>query len=135
MEYLVIGFAILVGIGRFLRWIYRQMKGTAARPAPQSFSPQAPYAPYTAYSDNPLPSYPPPRRSGAPLTTPSDTRKQQELRAEQERLSRSVRRPSGSPPTPSTPAVPVLFEDTDDWLRAIILQEALGPPLCRRPRP
>ena len=33
---------------------------------------------------------------------------------------------------PQTETVPTLFAGTDDFVRAFVLQEALGPPLCRR---
>ncbi len=79
-----------------------------------------------------------PRQPEAGATAvPTETNRQDFVRQEQELFTSepaSLGVSLTSPP-PSAAAPNALFGGTDDLVRAIILQEVLGPPLCRRKPP
>ncbi len=136
LEVIAIAFAILIwlisSIVKGLRWLGRQLRGTNARPSlvQQAVADAQRQA---AAGGPPGPLAPPPpvptrdKASRAAFVSQDDA-----LRAEE--ISRL-----GVPLTPA--AVPraaqaaPLFGGTDDLMRAIILQEVLGPPLSRRAAP
>ncbi len=160
MEQLIfLAIAILYGIGvsiyRFVKWANRQISSNAT-PTPgqqaladaqrqaQGPTPQAPMAqalperasslaPPRPIAARPMPRQPQAGGSAVPReATDTDFRRQeQELVAgEPAALGVALRSSTASAPSKSG-----LFQDTDDLVRAIILREALGPPLSRRSSP
>ena len=163
MDYHLILFALflLYSIGtaifRFFKWAGRQVKGGAAGASPvrqaladaqrQAQAPppsQPPRPTQTLPTRAPAlaPARPMPRQpqAGGPAVmreaTERDFRRQEEELAAYEPLALGVLLQS---PAPATVPVKRLFGSSDDLVRAIILREALGPPLSHRspgaPRP
>lgn len=162
MNYEVIVFALVLlfwivrGIFRFFKWAGRQLTGGAAGTNPvqqaladaqrQSQVPAAGQGPPPAQAPRPaqtLPTRAPSLVSARPMprqpqvggpivsreATDADFQRQEQELAVWETAS------SGSlPRSPAPNAVPIkaLFGGSDDLVRAIILREALGPPLSRR---
>lgn len=144
IEVIAIGFAILVwiisSIVKGLKWLGTQLGGTNTRPslveqavadAQQQAAanrPPGPVAPAALRPGRP-PAFPVP----APVrykTSASTFVSQEEALLAEEVSGLGV--PLVSPPAPRTPQAAPLFGSTDDLVRAIILQEVLGPPLSRR---
>ena len=121
-------------IFRFFKWAGRQLKGGAvdanpARLAPPPSKTLPTRAPALAPA-RPMPRQP---QAGGPAVlreaTERDFWRQEEELAAYEPLALGV---SLQSPTPSIVPVAKLFGSNDDLVRAIILREALGPPLSRR---
>lgn len=136
IEVIAIAFAILIwlisNLIKGLRWLGRQLRGTNARPSlVQQAAAEAQRQ--AAGGRPPGPAAPPPpapvryKTSAATFISQDDALRAEEISG------------LGVPLTPT--AVPravqaaPLFGGTDDLMRAIILQEVLGPPLSRRPAP
>ncbi len=153
MEQLIfLGIAIIYGIGvaiyRFVKWANRQISGSAApNPVQQALAdaqrqaqgpPTTPQAPMTQTLPEraPLRSMPRQPQAGGPAvpreTTDADFRRQEQELVAGEPAALGVALHSAAAPAPSKIG---LFQDTDDLVRAIILREALGPPLSRRSSP
>ncbi len=153
MNYEVIVFAFVVlfwivrGIFRFFKWAGRQLRGGAvgANPVRQALADaqrqaQTPPPSQTLPTRAPAlaPARPMPRQpeAGGPAVlreaTGRDFRRQEEELAAWETAAVGVSQQSAAPT-----AVPLksLFGSSDDLVRAIILREALGPPLSRRHSP
>lgn len=138
-EAIAIGFAILIwvigGIIRLFQRLGKQMRGTNAPPGPvQQAGPPA--APQTLPQRVPPLVRPPSSSMPAPAPVRYKTSaaafvsQEEALRAE-EVAGRGV--PLSSPATPGAAQAAPLFGSRDDLVRAVILQEVLGPPLSRRP--
>lgn len=132
-----------VGIYRFFKWIAKQAKQVSGGPAPMQ---QALAAQRQAeqlrlqqiQQRQQVPAWQMPRQPEAGgLAVPREATSQDFGRQEQELLTEEpaalgVALQTGGPQASSSPRP--LFEGRDDLVRAIILQEALGPPLSRRRR-
>ncbi len=162
MEYIGAIIFVLVALYRGFKWVLRQTGGTPTPPprpqAPPNFQqppnlqqpqalPQRPpfagvpgqgriqSAPRPPMSPRPMPRQP--LAGGPAVFAETDTRdferqEREMVASEPEALGVSL---SSAPPAPAGTAN-TLFGGTDDLVRAIILQEVLGPPLSRRaPRP
>lgn len=133
-------------IFRFFKWAGRQLKGGAVDANPARLAPppsptpppsQAPPPSKTLPTRMPAlaPARPMPRQpqaggSAVPReATERDFWRQEEELVAYEPPALGV---SLQSPTPSIVPVAKLFGSNDDLVRAIILQEALGPPLSRR---
>ena len=142
MEQLIfLAIAILYGLGvgiyRFVKWVNRLAAGTKSAPNPiQQAINDAQRQTLPKRSPSQAPARPMPRQpqAGGPAvpweTTERDFRLQEEelIAEEPTPLGTSLRAATAAP----TPSAPPLFSSTEDWIRAIILQEALEPPLSRR---
>ncbi len=144
-----------VGVYRFFQWIARSVASAGATATPmrqamaeaqqaqqiqQMQAVQQMARPQSAPLRVPPPSMAPwemPRQPGAGgPAVPWETTSQEFARQERELLTEepaALSVPLQSAILPDAPAPLRLFEKNDDLLRAIILQEALGPPLSRRP--
>lgn len=152
---IILAFVILAWLGRqavqFFRWAGRQVKGGAAgtspvrqaladaqrqAPPPSQASPASQKLPTRAPAlapQRPMPRQP---QAGGPAVpreaTERDFRRQEEELIAWEPAALGV---SLQSPTPDIVPVKRLFGSSDDLIRAIILREALGPPLSRRRSP
>ena len=146
-EVLAIIFAIVVwiisGIIKGLKWLGKQLGGTNARPtlvqealadarrqAAQTARPQAEVEPA-----GPRPARTPSiSRTSLPAvrykTSAADFVSQEQALLAEEATGLGV--PLGSAPLPRTAQPAPLFGNADDLVRAVILQEVLGPPLSKR---
>lgn len=146
MEYgliLVILYWIGVGIYRFFRWLARSVTGANAAPFPIQQAREEAQRQASQQRQMP-PRVPPPSArpwempqqpgAGGPAVYQEATERDFE-RQETELLTEEpvpFAAPLRSTATPA-PAAPFrLFQTNNDLVRAIILQEALGPPLSRR---
>ncbi len=149
--FVVVGWIIRT-IYKFVKWSINQVKTVGVAPSPiqqaiaeaqrqqatAAVPPSRPPAPrpqmprlQTASRPIPMPRRP---DAGSPLVAREATR------AEFDRAERDLMTTEPSPldtPLRSTPRAPesapfALFENTDDLVRAVILQEVLSPPLSRR---
>jgi hypothetical protein len=134
---LAILYGLGVGIYRFVKWVNRLAAGTKSAPNPvQQAINDAQRQTRTKRAPSQTPARPMPRQpqAGGPAvpweTTERDFRRQeQELFGEEPPpLASPLQSAAVTPP----PSAPPLFSSTEDWVRAIILQEVLGPPLSRR---
>ena len=160
MDYHLIVFILValywvgVGIFRFFKWIGRslanvntiapspiqQAMAEAQRQAEQVPKPPAP-RPQPVQPRIPPPSARPFQMfqqpgAGGPAV-PWESTEQDFRRQEQELLTEeptALNIALQSTPPQDAPAPLRLFETNDDLIRAFILQEALGPPLSKRPR-
>ena len=160
MDYHLILFALFVlywigtAIFRFFKWAGRQITGSAAagaNPVRQALADAQRQAQASPPSQAPPPSQKLPARApslaparpmprqpeaGGPAVsreaTDRDFRRQEEELVAWEPSALGV-----SLESPTTPVVPLksLFGSSDDLVRAVILREALGPPLSRRRGP
>lgn len=145
-EVIAIGFAILVwiisSIVKGLRWLGTQLGGTSAPPLPpgpvQGAMPPASQTPLTSQT---LPQRVPPllrqpvRTEAGPAPVRYKTSAATFVSQEEALLAEGVSGlgvPLVSPTAPRAAQAAPLFGGTDDLVRAIILQEVLGPPLSRR---
>lgn len=158
IEFVVILLYLIgVGIYRFVRWLAKQIGGGAAGPSPAELARQRMLAeaqrtatgqapPATGQAARATGSY----RPSQPFTQTTPPRQPQAggpavpVEATTREFQTQTRQMFAEEPTPiqtplaSTAAVSLdagtltLFNGPDDLLRAIILQEVLGPPLCRR---
>lgn len=146
-EVIAIAFAILVwfisNVVKGLKWLAKQLGGTNAPPslvqqaaaeaqrqaaagrppglvAPAGYQPMRPPAPLPP----PLPAPVRYKTSAAAFVS------QEEALLAEEAAGLGI--PLVSPATPRAPQAGPLFGKTDDLVRAIILQVALGPPLSQR---
>jgi len=153
---LVALFSIIRGIFRFFKWVARQSKGipTGSNPIQQAMAeaqrqsqaPQARQGPPPAQALRPTqtlsarapalaPARPMPRQpqAGGPAVqreaTDADFRRQERELMTEEPAALGVSLQSSAP---TVVRVQGLFGGSDDLVRAIILREALGPPLSRR---
>lgn len=127
-------------IFRFFKWAGRQLKSGAVNANPARLAPLPSQAPPPSKtlptrvpalaSTRPMPRQP---QAGGPAVpreaTERDFWRQEEELAAYEPSALGV---SLQSPTPSIVPVAKLFGSNDDLVRAIILREALGPPLSRR---
>ena len=158
MEIIAVLFALLIWIVslliKFFRWAGRKINTVNTAPAPiqqamaeaqrqAEMQRQAMPPPYPApqYPQRPQPPVPPwemPRQPQAgPPAVPYEATDQDFRRQELELLTEepaSLDTPLRSDTPFSASRELRLFETDDDLVRAFILQEALGPPLCRRGR-
>lgn len=150
MHELILALVILGWIGRliyrFAQWAGRQVRGEAPRPAGGLPAAQ-PLTP--AAMPRPAPARTVPRPSDAvqrtimrpagddlplvpqPATTAGFARREAQL---QDTEPRALRTPLTDTPAEASTASS-LFGTTSDLVRAVILQEVLGPPRSRRPLP
>ncbi len=140
-EVIAIAFAILIwlisNVIKGLRWLGTQMGGTNALPLPpgplQEAGPPTPQVSQTLPQSVPLLRQPPlPLPMPAPVQykTSAATFVSQEEALLAEEVSR-LGVPLLAPPVPRVPQAAPLFSNVDDLVRAVILQEVLGPPLSR----
>ncbi len=147
-EAIAILFAVLVwvisGIVKGLKWLGAQLGGTNARPtlvqealadvqrqAALTARPQAQPEPERTYS--PARTISPARTSPPPVRYKTSAAEfiSQEQALQAEQVSRlGIPLTSSAVPLPAQTAP--LFGDVDDLVRALILQEVLGPPLSKR---
>lgn len=159
MDYHLILFALFVlywigtAIFRFFKWAGRQITGTAAgaNPARQALadaqrqgqSPPPSQAPPPSQklptrAPSLVPARPMPRQpeAGGPAVPREAT--DRDFRRQEEELAAWETSAFGAPLESAAPnAIPMkkLFGSSDDLIRAVILREALGPPLSRRRSP
>lgn len=144
-EAIAIIFAILVwvisGIVKGLKWLNARLRGTKARPSlveqavadaqRQAVRLQAPGEPARAISPAQTIS---PARTSAPATryktSAAEFISQEQVLQAEEAAGLGVPLVSAQPLRPAKAAP--LFGNTDDLVRAVILQEVLGPPLSKR---
>ena len=142
--FVVVGWIIRT-IYKFVKWSISQVKTVGVAPSPiqqaiaeaqrqqATAAPLRPQAPRPQTASRPISM---PRRpdAGGPLVARESTR------ADFDRAERDLMTTEPSPldtPLRSTPRTPasapfVLFQNADDLVRAVILQEVLAPPLSRR---
>ena len=153
----VIGWFIFIrGAFRFFEWAGRQLKGGAAgaNPVRQALADAQQQAQAPPSSQVPPPSQKLPTRApalaparpmprqpqaGGPAVpreaTERDFRRQGDELAAWETAAVGVALQSPVPPVATAVPLKALFGSSDDLVRAIILREALGPPLSRRRAP
>ena len=140
IELIIFAFAILTWVVRtiikFAKWSVNQVKtvGVAPSPIQQAIADaERQQAAQAAARLVPAPRYRQPTAGGPAVnreTTFQDfDRSEQEL-FQAEPLALDTLQ-STAPPPPDDPPFR-LFENSDDLVRAVILQEVLGPPLSRR---
>lgn len=130
---LVVLFSIIRGLYLFFRWAVRGLTRLSAPGqtfAPQAMPPRQPQIPAAPQFQ------PAARRTDAGLPAVSREATTASFRMEEEQLVRfeadnAFALPQTDASSASRSANP-LFATTNDFLRAFILQEALGPPLSRR---
>lgn len=147
---IVLAFVILAWLGRmtvqFFRWAGRRVTGGAARVPVQQLLAGAqqplPIPPPSQKLPTRAPALAPPRpmprqpEAGSPIVQREAT--ERDFQRQEEEMQAWETGALGVPLQSSAlAAVPVkrLFGDNDDLVRAIILREALGPPLSRRRSP
>ncbi len=139
-ELLVVGFVILSWIVRtlikFVKWSVKQVKtvGVAPSPIQQAIADaQRLQAAQAAARLAPVPQFRRPEAGGPAVgreaTYEDFDQAEQELILSEPTALNSLQ---NSTPTQQEAAPLRLFENTDDLVRAMILQEVLGPPLSRR---
>ena len=159
MEAIALAFAILVWIVssliKFFRWAGKKINNVNTAPSPiqqamadaqrQAEAQRPPVRPLPPPPARPqamppweMPPWEMPRQPQAgPAAVPTEATTQDFQRQERDLLTEEPD-PLGTPLRSDAPAQAPkpfrLFETDDDFLRAVILQQALGPPLCRRPR-
>ena len=157
---IVLAFVVLAWVWRLvvrlLKWSGRQIKGgaTGANPVRQALADAQQQAQVPPSSQTPLPSQKLPTRApalaparpmprqpqaGGPAVpreaTERDFRRQEDELAAWETAAVGGALQSPAPPAPTAVPLKALFGSSDDLVRAIILREALGPPLSRRRSP
>ena len=159
MDYHLILFALFVlywigtAIFRFFKWAGRQVTGGAAgtspvrqaltdaqrqvqAPSPSQAPPSSQKLPTRAPSLAPARPMPRQPEAGGPAVSREAT--ERDFRRQEEELVAWEPSALGVPLqslTPTTVPLKSLFGSSDDLVRAIILREALGPPLSRRRPP
>jgi hypothetical protein len=133
---IVLAFVVLAWLGRltvqFFRWAGRQMQTSPpsqAQPPAQRLPTRAP----ALAPPRPMPRQP---QAGGPAVPREAT--ERDFRRQEDDLAAWETAALGSPlqsPAPAIVPVKKLFGSSDDLVRAIILREALGPPLSRRRSP
>ena len=153
-EAIALAFAVLIWIIslliKFFRWVGKTISNVNTSPSPiqQAMAEAQRQAETERPPARPLPPAPPrpqamppwemPRQPQAgPSAVPYEATTQDFQRQERDLMTEEPA-PLGTPlrsaPPPPAPKAFRLFETDDDLLRAVILQQALGPPLCRRGR-
>jgi len=144
LSYEAVVFAIVAlgwlirGTFRFFKWAGRQLKGSAASANAVRQSPppsQAPPPARTPPARVPAPVRTMPRQPQAGGAAVPREATERDFQRQEEELVASEPLGLGTPLRSSTSnAAPRkrLFDSNDDLVRAIILREALGPPLSRR---
>lgn len=152
-QLIIVGLMLLYGIGvgifRFFKWVGRQINTVNTAPSPiqqamaeaqrQAETPRPPtLSPVQPRPPTVAPPWEMPRQpqAGPPAvpdeaTDPQFRRQERELLTEEPAALGTSLRSEAAPPAPRALR---LFETDDDLVRAFILREALGPPLCRRGR-
>lgn len=141
-EAIAILFALLIwvisGIVKGLRWLGTQLRGTNARPTlvqqavadaqrqAMASRPAVPAGLRPALSSTP----PVPAPVRYKTSAAEFVSQEQALRAEE---ASGLGVPLTAPSAPRASQAAPLFGTVDDLVRAVILQEVLGPPLSRRP--
>lgn len=143
LEVFVFAIAILIwlisALVKGLKWLGRNLGGTSARPGlveqaaadaqrQAAARPPGPVAP-AALSPVRPPAFPVPAPVRYKTSAAVFVSQEEALRAEE---VSGLGVPLVSTPAPRAPQAAPLFGGTDDLVRAIILQEVLGPPLSRR---
>lgn len=140
---LVALFWILRAIFRFFKWAGGRLKGGAAGVNAFRQAAQPPQAPPPARTPPTRPAPPPTARpmprqpqAGGPAVPREAT--ERDFQRQEEELVSSEPLGLGTPLRSSAASAAPrkrLFDSSDDLVRAIILREALGPPLSRRRPP